>query len=165
LPRIRPNTSAARPPLNVKKPIQSGRRAAASRDSSIRSSVAATAAMPIGTLTKKIQRQPRPLVITPPSTGPIATAIPVTAPKTPNATPRSAPRNACAISASEVENMIAPPMPWKARESDSMTGLAATPHSSEPAVKTAMPIANSRRRPKRSASEPAVSSRAASVRA
>ena len=32
-------------------------------------------------------------------------------------------------------------------------------------MKTAMPIANNRRRPKRSASEPAVSSNAASVKA
>ena len=39
--------------------------------------------------------------------------------------------------------------------------IAASPHSSEPRVKTTMPIANRNRRPKRSASAPAVSSRAA----
>ena len=42
----------------------------------------------IGRLTKKIQRHDSPLVSTPPSTGPMATAMPVVAPKAPKATPR-----------------------------------------------------------------------------
>jgi hypothetical protein len=58
--------------------------------------------------------------------------------------------------------MSAPPTPWPARASERKVGSPASPHSSEPAVKTTMPIANSSRRPKRSASEPAVSSSAAS---
>ncbi len=58
--------------------------------------------------------------------------------------------------------MIAPPMPWKARDSARKVGSPATPHSSEPAVKTTMPTANTTRRPSRSAIEPAVSSSAAS---
>ena len=61
-------------------PIQSILRLVGSADSSTRESVIATAAMPIGTLTKKIQRQPRPLVNAPPTSGPIATAPPSTAP-------------------------------------------------------------------------------------
>ncbi len=36
--------------------------------------------MPIGTLMKKIQRQPMPDVSAPPTSGPIATAAPSTAP-------------------------------------------------------------------------------------
>jgi hypothetical protein len=50
-----------------------------------------TAAIPIGAFTKKIHRQERPEVSTPPSSGPMATARPVTAPQTPNAMPRSLP--------------------------------------------------------------------------
>ena len=43
--------------------------------------------------------------------------------------------------------MIAPPMPWKARERLRKVALGASPHSSEPSVKATMPIANSSRRP------------------
>jgi hypothetical protein len=50
-----------------------------------------SATTPIGMFTKKIQRHEMPLVSSPPSTGPTATATPVTAPKIPNATPRSRP--------------------------------------------------------------------------
>jgi hypothetical protein len=38
------------------------------------------ATTPIGTLTKKIHRQPIPLVMAPPISGPIATAPPMTPP-------------------------------------------------------------------------------------
>ena len=147
------------------KPAQSGRRAPGARDSSTRSRVTISAAMPIGRFTKKIQRQESPLVITPPSTGPTATATPVTAPKTPNAVPRSVGAKAWASSASEVANMIAPPVPCSARASARNVTELASPQSSEPPVKTTMPMANTRRRPARSAIEPAVSSSAASVRA
>ena len=61
--------------------------------------------------------------------------------------------------------MIAPPMPCTARETLSISGLCAIPQVSDEAVKTTSPIANSRLRPNRSASEPAVSSSAASVSA
>ena len=53
--------------------------------------VSATAAIPIGTLTKKIASHPIPSVSTPPTSGPIATAAPVVAPQSPNAVPRSRP--------------------------------------------------------------------------
>ena len=46
------------------------------------------AAMPIGMLTKKIQRQPMAVVSKPPSSGPSAVLIPTTAPQTPKASPR-----------------------------------------------------------------------------
>ncbi len=65
------------------------------------------APIPIGTLTKKIHSQPRPSVITPPSSGPIATAPPTVAPQTPIALARSRPSNSWAISASEVANIAA----------------------------------------------------------
>ena len=125
----------------------------------------ANAAIPIGMLTKKIQRHDQPLVIAPPRTGPTATATPVTAPKTPKAAPRSRPRNESAMSASAVANMIAPPTPWKARARAKKVASDATPHSSDPVVNTPIPTAKISRRPTRSATEPAVSSRAARVSA
>ena len=39
-----------------------------------------TAITPMGTLTKKIHRHPIPLVMAPPTSGPTATAPPITAP-------------------------------------------------------------------------------------
>ena len=99
------------------KPNQSGRPARGSCDSRTRVAAIAIATRQIGMLTKKIHRHERPLVSTPPRTGPTATATPVVAPNTPNATPRSRPWNAEAMSASAVANIAAPPMPWKARAS------------------------------------------------
>ncbi len=115
--------------------------------------------------TKKIQRHDKPLVITPPSTGPIATATPVNAPNTPKATPRSDGLNAWASKAREIANMIAPPTPCNARASERKTMPVAPPHNADPSVKTTIPMANMRRRPRRSAVEPAVSRKAASVNA
>ena len=103
------------------------------------STVMTTAMMPMGRLTKKIHRQDRPEVSAPPSNGPIATACPVMAPQMPKAVPRSLPRNACASSASETENMIAPPTPCKARDSCSIRVFCASPHSNEASVKTTRP--------------------------
>ncbi len=151
--------------MNVANPAQSTPREDGSRDSATLHTVTKTAITPTGRFTKKIPRQVQPLVITPPSTGPTATATPVTAPQTARAVPRSRPRNAWASRASDVANMIAPPMPCPARASTSMTGATASAHSSDPAVKTARPVTNRSRRPNRSASEPAVSSSAASVSA
>ena len=120
---------------------------------------------PIGAFTKKIHRQDRPEVSRPPSSGPMATARPVTAPQTPNAVPRSRPRNASASSARETANMIAPPMPCRPRESWSIRVLVAKPHRTEAPVNTTRPIRYSRRRPYMSARLPAVSRNAARVSA
>jgi hypothetical protein len=117
-----------------------------------------TAAIPIGRLTKKIQRQDRPEVSMPPSSGPMATARPVIAPQTPNATPRSLPWKAEASRASDTENMIAPPTPCRPRDSWSISVLVATPHSSEAPVKMNRPMMYRSRRPYMSARLPAVSS-------
>ena len=61
--------------------------------------------------------------------------------------------------------MIAPPIPWMARETFRNVGSWASPHMSEAAEKIASPTANTLRRPSRSASDPAVSTSAASDRA
>jgi hypothetical protein len=66
--------------------------------------------------------------------------------------------------ASETANMTAAPTPCAAREALSIVIDWAAAHSSEVAVKRPSPMTNSRRRPKRSASEPAVMTVAASGR-
>ena len=64
----------------VTKPIQSMRRVVGSSESSTLARVMTMATAPMGMLTKKIQRQPMPLVMAPPTSGPMATAPPITAP-------------------------------------------------------------------------------------
>ena len=80
LPRTSAKTRQKRLAENVTKPTQSMRRVRWSLDSAILAIVMMTATTPMGTLTKKIQRQPMPLVMAPPMSGPIATAPPITAP-------------------------------------------------------------------------------------
>ncbi len=93
------------------KPSQSGRPACGLLLSSTRVSVTVSANTQIGMFTQKIQCHDSPLVSSPPSTGPTATATPVVAPKYAKAVPRSLPENAPDSRASAVANMIAPPMP------------------------------------------------------
>ena len=79
-PCTRAYTSMKRDSENVTNPIQSMRRAVGSRESSTLARQISTAMTPSGRLTKKIQRQPMPLVMAPPTKGPTATAPPTTAP-------------------------------------------------------------------------------------
>ena len=65
----------------------------------------------------------------------------------PNAVPRSLPWNACAMRASEVANMMAPPTPGTARARLSMSESVERPHTSEATEKMARPLANTSRRP------------------
>ena len=80
LPRTSAKTSMKRAAENVTNPIQSIRRWLGSFDSCTRVRVRKMATTPTGTFTKKIQRQPSPLVRAPPMSGPTATAPPITAP-------------------------------------------------------------------------------------
>ena len=91
LPRMSANTARKRAAENAMVPAQSSGSPCGSRDSCTRASVSAIAAMPIGTLTKKIDSQPLASTSTPPTSGPIATAAPVVAPHSPIAVPRSRP--------------------------------------------------------------------------
>ena len=93
-------------------------------------------ATPTGMLTKKIHCQPIAEVMMPPTSGPTATAAPVTAPNTPKAVPRSRPWNAWAISARDVANIIAPPIPCTPRARFSISDVLDRPHTNEEAVKT-----------------------------
>ena len=151
--------------MKITNPAQSGPAARGTRDSATLIVVRATAAIPIGTFTKKIHRQDSPEISMPPSNGPMATARPVTAPQTPNAMPRSLPRKASASNASDTANMIAPPTPCKARDSWSISVVTAKPHSAEAQMNTTRPMRYIRRRPYMSARLPAVSRNAARVSA
>ncbi len=162
---IRAYTRLNRPAVSGTMPSQSILEARGGRDSSTSRRVMKIAAMPIGRFTRKMPRQLIPLVITPPSTGPSAVATPATAPQMPKAEPRSLPWNVPASSAREVANRIAPPIPCTARDRISISWSCATPHSSDPAVKTASPMTNRRRLPYRSAREPEVSRSAARLNA
>ncbi len=101
----------------------------------------------------------------PPTSGPIATAAPAAAPQIPNAIPRSFGGNSCASSASEVANIIAPPIPCTPLATSSTGADQARPHTAEETVNTASPTRKTRRLPTMSDTDPAVSSAAASVSA
>ncbi len=164
LPRARANTSMKSEPENVTSPGQS-MRPSRPRMLGRRVTVMYMASRPMGRLRKKMASHPSPSVSTPPTSGPIATAPPSVAPHTPNAVPRSRPWKSCASRASEVANIIAPPAPWTPRARLRNRGLVARPHRAEEAVNTINPVRKTRWRPSRSASDPAVRSRAASVSA
>src|SRR3954447_4998109 len=115
LPRTSAKIRRNRPPLNVTSPGTSTGCADGERNSSTLARATATPAIPIGTLTKKIDCQLICSVSTPPTSGPMATAAPMVAPQMPNAVPRSGPLNALAMSDSEVANIAAPPTPWRPR--------------------------------------------------
>src|SRR5579862_2066040 len=122
-------------------------------------------AIPIGTLTKKIHRQPAYSVSTPPASGPIATARPIVAPQIPKAVPRSRPWNSWERMASETANITAPPIPWRPRARLRKSGVVADPQSAEASVKRATPPMKTRFRPSQSPSVPAFRTEVASRRA
>ena len=72
-----------------------------------------------------------------------------------------APGKALESSASETANMIAAPTPCTARAELSITMSDAAAQTSDVTVKMERPMVNRRRRPNRSASEPAVNTTAA----
>ncbi|MCP9983479.1 hypothetical protein LUW76_38510 [Actinomadura madurae] len=94
---------------------------------------------PTGTLTKKIQRQPRWASTKPPATGPTIGASPTIAPKTPKARPRSRGGKIVRIEEITWGNRSAPPSPWSTRAASRCAGEPATPHRAEAMVKTVMP--------------------------
>ena len=76
----------------------------------------ASATMPIGRLTKKIQCQLTLSVRKPPRNGPTRKAMPKTAPKRPWYLPRSAGVNRSPMTASEIGNRAPAPRPWMPRK-------------------------------------------------
>src|SRR3954468_3458177 len=160
-PRSRAVTIASSPLMSSVWPAQSIGRLCCSRPSWMRRTTA-SAARPIGTLRKKMARQSSQLVSTPPTSGPTANEAPIVAPYAANALPREAGSGkASRMSANDVANMMAAPTPCAARNASRVAIDGAAPHAADMAVKRTRPMANVRRRPRRSASEPAVSTVAA----
>ena len=100
----------------------------------------------------------------PPTTGPSATARPLTPPQMPSAMPRRAGGTAAERSVRVSGVTIAPPTPCRARAATSASMLGASAAAAEPAVKMARPTRNIRLRPNRSPSAAPVRSRTAKVR-
>ena len=145
-------------------PTGSNRRARVARDSGTNSRVRTIAATTIGTLTQKIACQPTPSTSTPPRIGPSASARPDIEPKTPMALARAAGSgNVVATIAIATGLSIVPPTACSARAAISHSMLGARPHSSEPSPNVASPIWKTRRRPNRSAADPARSRKLAST--
>ena len=134
-------------------------------DSVIRRKLAAIATMPTGMLTKKIQCQLRCCVSRPPTSGPIARARAETPAQMPIAIPRSFGGKVAAMIERVAGFISAAPIPCTTRAAISMSPESASPHQSEAAVKTTIPITKISRRPYASASLPPISISAAKLSA
>ena len=119
--------------------------------------------MPTGTFSQKTQCHEMPLTTAPPTSGPNATARPLMPPHAPRKTPRRSSGTPAERIVSVSGITIAPPSPCTARAASSTPIVGASAAAAEPAVKIAIPIANSRRRPKRSPSAAPVRSSTAKV--
>ena len=113
---------------------------------------------PIGTLIQKIQCQEMPCTTAPPTSGPIATAIPLMPDHTPIAIPRRSAGNASASNVSVSGVTAAAPAPCTARAATSRPVLGASAAAAEATVNSDRPARNMRLRPNRSPSAAPVSS-------
>jgi hypothetical protein len=112
----------------------------------------------IGTLTRKIERQPARVMRAPPATGPSATPSDPIPPHTPSARARArGSGNWCTSSASEQGSMADAPRPWTARAATRTPSAGAAAQAAEPTANAASPKVKILRAPIRSAVEPAVS--------
>ena len=107
----------------------------------------------------KIARQPKRSISAPAITGPHARPIPKVVPSALKARVRAWPSNSWASAAVPPASAAAAATPCAARSRSTARIEGAKPSAAELSVKPATPKANSRRRPKRSASVPAAISR------
>ena len=103
--------------------------------------------------------------MSPPTSGPIASASADVAAQMPIAVPRSFGGNVAAMIERVAGFISAAPQPWRTRPAMSWSLEPARPHMSEAVVKTTMPTTKIRRRPYASASFPPMSMSAANVSA
>lgn len=118
----------------------------------------------MGTLTRKIQRQSKLVVMKPPSTGPKAGAIRVGTITTVEALARSAGGNARNNIAMPTGVSMPPPTPCSTRKAISWSIVCATPHNPDPTVKAANAKRNVRLVPNRSPNQPLVGIHTAKLR-
>ena len=145
-------------------PTGSSRRAPAARLFGTNRRVNTMAARPIGTLTQKIERQPRCSVSTPPTTGPMANEMPNTEPQRPIAFARSA----GSVNTERMIDMatglsIDPPTACSTLAAMSQPTPGARLHRMDPPVNTTRPAPKIGLRPTRSATDPLSRSRLARV--
>ena len=120
------------------------------------------ATRPIGTLTKKIQRQLALSRINPPSAGPkIGASMAGTATTLITRPMRRGPA-AWAIIIWPIGNVSPPPMPWSTRKKISSVDDVARPHSAEPRVNSTSEVRYTGLAPKRRATQPEIGITAAS---
>ena len=102
-------------------------------------SPAAKAAMPTGTLTKKIDSQGKAATSMPPSTGPHMRPSDTNVLTIPRARPRSCVGNVSVTIPMLLERALDAPTPCTTRAATSTGSVVARPHNSEPSVKSATP--------------------------
>jgi hypothetical protein len=145
-------------------PTGSSRRARGARDSGTNRALSTIAISPTGRLTRKIARHPTESTSAPPTTGPKAKLIPTTPPHIPIARARSrGSSNTLRMIDIATGLSIDPPTAWRIRKITSSSRFGASAHSSDPSEKMPRPNWNTRRRPIRSAVDPASISRLAST--
>ena len=162
LARISPKTRPRAPPVASTRPSGS-RRAAARVPGASFSRISGIRTRPIGTFSQKIHGQAMPCATAPPTTGPAATASPVTLVKMPIAQARRCGGNPADSSANASGRTSAPPAPWAALAAISAPALGASAHAADAAVNKARPTTSMRRRPSRSPSAAPVSSSTAKL--
>ena len=163
-PRTRPQTTPNAAAVISADARDVERRPALPKLSSSRRSTNGIAISPIGTLTQKIHDQSMPRTIAPPTIGPSATAIPVTALNSPIAVPRFSAGNAAVRIASASGRMNAAPAPWTARAAIRKPASGLSAHAADASENRARPTANMRLRPNRSPSAAAGISSTAKLR-
>jgi hypothetical protein len=115
-------------------------------------------------LTRKIVRQPRPAIRTPPSEGPRAVPIADIAPSSPMALPVLAFGTVSPTKAMVRAIMTAAPIPCAARVAISSQSVGATPQRADATVNRTIPANSSRRRPVMSPSRPTLTIRVVMAR-
>ncbi|VWC49953.1 hypothetical protein BLA6863_07774 [Burkholderia lata] len=109
-----------------------------------------------GAWTRNTHGQLASATIAPPTIGPKPSPMPNTIPQIPNARPRSRPSRNWCDSTAIWQISIAPPLaPCNSRPATSTGTFGASPHSSDVAPNSTVPITYTRLRPNRSASVPA----------
>ena len=165
-PSIRPKTSAPRPIVSKTAPMMSSCPASSSRLSGTPSRATATTMTANGRLIKNTQRQEAFSTSHPPRTGPNAAVIAVNPDQVPIARPRSVSSLKAALMMARLAGVSsAAATPWAARATISISMFGESPHQTEVAAKSTVPITKIRFLPKRSPSTPPTRSNAARKRA
>lgn len=114
-------------------------------------------------MSTKMRRQETAAISHPPTTGPIATAIPPRPDQAPIARPRSSDTKLASMIDRLPGTRRAPPAPWRARAAISTSRLGASAQSSDATLNQATPMRKIRRRPKMSPSDPPINMKADKV--